>query len=263
MPSAPACSPHCPTRSVPAAPVFASAPAIGTATAGNAQVTLSWTAPAAVANAAVTQYRVRVFVGACCHADPRSYRRQRRRTQSSPDLSTAPATRSMSRRSTRRVRAGLRHVAPLTTPRTEFVAPDDHRQDARLGRQVRQPDGKHHGDFQRTGSERERWNGCSPAQRQRCSDSRLSHIQQRHEDCDGNPNATLLADRTYNIAFPSIRDTAGNSLASIRLAVHHRAGSHRGRGDACEPCSGCTADGKRDRQVQRTDCQRPRRGRSS
>ena len=64
---------HCPSRSLLSAPVFAGAPAIGTATAGNAQATVRWTAPAAVANAtAVTQYRVRIFVGTGTTADPRS-----------------------------------------------------------------------------------------------------------------------------------------------------------------------------------------------
>ncbi|MDJ0339903.1 peroxidase family protein [Cryobacterium sp. PH31-O1] len=53
------------TPSAPVVQVVAGAPTIGTPVAGNAQVTVNWTAPAPVANQApITGYRVRTFVGA-------------------------------------------------------------------------------------------------------------------------------------------------------------------------------------------------------
>ncbi|WP_161498978.1 peroxidase family protein [Cryobacterium aureum] len=68
----------------PSAPVVAGAPTIGSPVAGNAQVTVNWTPPAAVANQTpITGYRIRTYVGASTTPDG---------TTNVADVSTATIT---------------------------------------------------------------------------------------------------------------------------------------------------------------------------
>ena len=199
---------------VPAAPVFAGAPAIGTATAGNAQVTVRWSAPAAVANAAaVTQYRVRVFVGAAATPTREVTVGNVTNTVITGLINGTGYTFDVSAINSAGTGAASARSA-LTTPRTEFVAPTiTARTPASGARSVSQT-----ANITATFSEPVanvsagtvvlRLNGSAapiPASVTYNNATRTVTV---------NPNATLLADRTYNMAFSSVRDTAGNSLAA-------------------------------------------------
>ncbi|WP_260680590.1 peroxidase family protein [Arthrobacter sp. KBS0703] len=197
----------------PAAPVLASAPAIGTATAGNAQVTVTWTAPPAVPSAAVTQFRIRVFVGTS--ATPTREVIVGNITSSAVtglingtgytfDVSAinAAGTGAPSARSA------------LTTPRTEFVLPTITARTPALGATSVSQTANITATFSEsvanvgTNTVVLRLNGSAtpiPATVVYNNATRTVTV---------NPNATLLADRTYNMAFSSIRDTAGNTMAA-------------------------------------------------
>jgi Bacterial Ig-like domain/Fibronectin type III domain len=197
----------------PAAPVLASAPAIGTATAGNAQVTVTWTAPAAVPSAAVTQFRIRVFVGTS--ATPTREVTVGNVTSSAVaalingtgytfDVSAinAAGTGAPSART------------PLITPRTEFVLPTITARTPALGAKSISQTANVTATFSESvtnvgsGTVVLRLNGSAtpiPASVTYNNATRTVTV---------NPTATLLADRTYNMAFSSIRDTAGNTMAT-------------------------------------------------
>ncbi|WP_230117464.1 peroxidase family protein [Arthrobacter sp. Bi83] len=197
----------------PSAPVLASAPAIGTATAGNAQVTVRWTAPAAVPSAAVTQFRIRVFVGTS--ATPTREVTVGNVTSSAVaalingtgytfDVSAinAAGTGAPSART------------PLITPRTEFVLPTITARTPALGAKSVSQTANVTATFSESvtnvgsGTVVLRLNGSAtpiPASVTYNNATRTVTV---------NPTATLLADRTYNMAFSSIRDTAGNTMAT-------------------------------------------------
>jgi hypothetical protein len=202
----------------PAVPAVAGAPTIGTATAGNAQATVRWTAPATVANApAITQHRIRVFVG----------------------TGTTPAREVVVGNVTNTVVTGLINGtgytfdvsainaagtgAPsarsaLVTPRTEFVAPTiTARTPAAGARSVSQTNNltvtfsepvtnvTNRSVVLRLGTT------AVPATVTYNNATRTATV---------NPNANLLADRTYTVsvsgaaAAVAVRDTAGNTMAN-------------------------------------------------
>ncbi|HKS00863.1 MAG TPA: peroxidase family protein [Arthrobacter sp.] len=202
----------------PAVPAVAGAPTIGTATAGNAQATVRWTAPATVANApAVTQHRVRVFVG----------------------TGTTPAREVIVGNVTNTVVTGLINGtgytfdvsainsagtgAPsarsaLVTPRTEFVAPTITARTPAVGaRSVSQTNNltvtfsESVTNVTNTSVVLRLGTTAVPATVSYNNATRTATV---------NPNANLLADRTYTVsvsgaaAAVAVRDTAGNTMAN-------------------------------------------------
>ncbi|MFE4836908.1 peroxidase family protein [Arthrobacter sp. NPDC056691] len=194
----------------PSAPTLASAPAIGTATAGNAQATVRWTAPAAVASAPVTQFRVRVFVGT--GATPTREVTVGNVTNTvvtglingtgyTFDVSAinAAGTGSASART------------PLTTPRTEFVAPTvTGRTPASGATSVSQAN-----NLSVTFSEpvANVTTGTVVLRLGATVIPTTVTYNNANRTATVNPNANLLADRTYSLAVSSVRDTAGNTIA--------------------------------------------------
>ena len=202
------------TPVTPVAPVFAAAPAIGTATAGNAQVTVRWTAPAAVPNAtAVTQYRVRTFIGTSATPTRETIVNNVTSTVLTGLINGTGYTFDVAAINSAGTGAPSARTA-LVTPRTEFVAPTITARTPALGAtSVSQT-----ANITATFSEAVanvgpntvvlRLNGIAapiPASVVYNNATRTVTV---------NPNATLLADRTYNMAFSSIRDTAGNTMAA-------------------------------------------------
>ncbi|WP_258064393.1 peroxidase family protein [Arthrobacter sp. ZGTC131] len=197
----------------PSAPVFAGAPAIGTATAGNAQATVRWTAPAAVTNAtAVTQYRVRIFVGTAATATREVIVGNLTNTVVTGLINGTGYTFDVSAINSAGTGAPSART-PLITPRTEFVAPTITARTPAAGATSVSQTNNLTVTFSEpvanvgTGTVVLRLNGNAtpiPAAVTYNNTTRTVTI---------NPNATLLADRTYNLAFSSIRDTAGNSMA--------------------------------------------------
>ncbi|WP_236783068.1 peroxidase family protein [Arthrobacter sp. QXT-31] len=196
----------------PAAPVFAGAPTIGTATAGNAQATVRWTAPAAVANAtAVTQYRVRVFVGAAATPAREVTVGNVTNTVVTGLINGTGYTFDVAAINSAGTGAASARSA-LTTPRTEFVAPTITARTPAVGARSASQTANITATFSEpvanvsAGTVVLRLNGSAtpiPAAVTYNNTTRTVTV---------NPNATLLADRTYSMAFSSIRDTAGNAL---------------------------------------------------
>ena len=200
------------TPTAPVVQVVAGAPTIGTSIAGNASVTVNWTPPAPVANAApITGYRVRTFIGAGATATGTTTVANvtsavigslTNRTGYTFDVAAinAVGTGAVSARSV------------AVTPRTEFVVPTvTARTPASGARSVSQT-----GNLTATFSEPV--TGVSgttfvlrlgttaiPAVVSYNATTRVATL---------NPSATLLADRTYTATLSGIRDVAGNLMVA-------------------------------------------------
>jgi hypothetical protein len=197
----------------PSAPVLASAPAIGTATAGIAQATVRWTAPAAVPSAPVTQFRVRVFVGAATTPTREVTVGNVTNTVITGLINGTGYTFDVAAINTAGTGAASARSA-LTTPRTEFVAPTITARTPASGATSVSQTANVTATFSESvtnvgsGTVVLRLNGSAtpiPASVVYNNATRTVTV---------NPNATLLADGTYNMAFSSIRDTAGNTMAA-------------------------------------------------
>ena len=195
----------------PAEPVFAGAPGIGTATAGNAQATVRWTAPAAVPGAtAVTQYRVRVFVGTNDAPTREVTVGNVTNTVVTGLINGTGYTFDVSAINSAGTGSPSARSA-LVTPRTEFVAPTiTSRTPAPNAMSVSQTN-----NLSVTFSEPvanvtagtvvlRLGTTIVPATVTYNNATRTATV---------NPNATLPADRTYSLAVSSVRDTAGNTIA--------------------------------------------------
>ncbi|MBG6212565.1 hypothetical protein RCH23_001057 [Cryobacterium sp. CAN_C3] len=200
------------TPVAPPVAVVAGAPTIGTATAGNASATVNWAAPAPDAAAApITGYSVRTFIGAGATATGTTTVANvtsavigslTNRTGYTFDVAAinAVGTGAFSARSV------------AVTPRAEFVLPTvTARTPASGARSVSQTN-----NLSATFSEAV--TGVSgttfvlrlgttviPAVVTYNATTRVATL---------NPNATLLADRTYTATLSGIRDVAGNTMVS-------------------------------------------------
>ncbi|TFD22645.1 hypothetical protein E3T31_07880 [Cryobacterium sp. TMS1-13-1] len=200
------------TPTAPVVQVVAGAPVIGTSVAGNASVTVNWSVPAAVANAAdITGYRIRTYVGAATGVT---------RTSTVANVTTSViATLTNGTGYTFDVAAinsvgigaaSARSVA--VTPRTEFVLPTViARTPASGARSVNQT-----GNLTATFSEPvtgvsgttfvlRRGTTVIAAAVGYNATTRVATL---------NPSVTLLADRTYTATLSGIRDAAGNTMAT-------------------------------------------------
>ncbi|WP_105035590.1 Ig-like domain-containing protein [Cryobacterium aureum] len=196
----------------PVVQVVAGAPVIGTSVAGNAQVTVNWTAPGAVANApAVTGYQVRTFIGAATTATG---------TTTVADVTTRVITALTNGTGYTFDVAAINSVGTgaasarsvVVTPRTEFVLPTvTARTPATGARSVSQT-----GNLTATFSEPVTGVGTTtfvlrlgttviPAVVSYNATTRAATL---------NPNASLLADRSYTATLSGIRDAAGNTMAT-------------------------------------------------
>jgi uncharacterized protein len=200
------------TPVTPVAPVFAAAPAIGTATAGNAQVTVRWTAPAAVPNAtAVTQYRVRTFIGTSATPTRETIVNNVTSTVLTGLINGTGYTFDVAAINSAGTGAPSARTA-LITPRTEFVAPTiTARTPAPGATSVSQS-----ANLTATFSEPVANVGANTVVLRLGATVVPASVVSNNttRTVTVNPNATLLADRTYNMAFSSIRDTAGNTMAA-------------------------------------------------
>jgi hypothetical protein len=194
----------------PSAPVLASAPAIGTATAGIAQATVRWTAPAAVPSAPVTQFRVRVFVGAATTPTREVTVGNVTNTVITGLINGTGYTFDVAAINTAGTGAASARSA-LTTPRTEFVAPTITARTPASGATSVSQTNNLSVTFSEpvanvtTGTVVLRLGTTViPATVTYNNATRTATV---------NPNATLLADRTYSLAASSVRDTAGNTIA--------------------------------------------------
>jgi len=200
------------TPSAPVVQVVAGAPTIGTAVAGNAQVTVNWTAPAPVANAApITGYRVRTFVGASATVT--------RTTTVGNVTSAVIGTLTNGTGYTFDVAAinavgiGAASARSVTvTPRTEFVLPTvTARTPASGARSVSQT-----GNLTATFSEPV--TGVSGTtfvlRRGTLVIAAVVSYNATTRVATLNPSVTLLADRTYTATLSGIRDLAGNTMAT-------------------------------------------------
>lgn len=199
----------------PSAPVLASAPAIGTATAGNAQVTVRWTAPAAVPSAPVTQFRVRVFVGTSATPTREVIVGNVTNTVVTGLINGTGYTFDVSAINSAGTGAPSARTA-LITPRTEFVAPTiTARTPAAGAMSVSQTNNlsvtfsEAVSNVTATSVVLRLGTTVIPASVVYNNTTRTATI---------NPNANLLADRTYTVsvsgaaAAVTIRDTAGNTM---------------------------------------------------
>jgi hypothetical protein len=198
------------------APVVAGAPAIGTATAGTAQATVRWTAPAAVPNAtAVTQYRVRVFVGAAATPVREVTVGNATNTVITGLINGTGYTFDASAINSAGTGAPSARSG-LVTPRSEFVAPTiTARTPAPAAQSVNQT-----GNLTATFSEAVANVGNSTfAVRLGTNNTTGTPLaaavtyNSATRTATLNPSATLLPDRTYTAAISNIRDAAGNSVA--------------------------------------------------
>jgi hypothetical protein len=202
----------------PAAPVFAGAPTIGSPTAGNAQATVRWTAPAAVANAAaVTQYRVRVFVGTAATPTREVTVGNVTNTAVTGLINSTGYTFDVSAINSAGTGAPSARSA-LTTPRTEFVAPTiTARTPAASAGSVSQTN-----NLTATFSEAVTNVTTSSVVLRLGTTSVPAAVTYNNatRTVTVNPTANLLADRTYTVsvsgaaAAVSVRDTAGNTMAN-------------------------------------------------
>ncbi|GAB15076.1 hypothetical protein ARGLB_080_01420 [Arthrobacter globiformis NBRC 12137] len=194
----------------PSAPVLASAPAIGTATAGTAEATVRWTAPAAVPGAPVTQYRVRVFVGASATPTREDIVGNVTSTVVTGLINGTGYTFDVSAINAAGTGAASART-PLITPRTEFVAPTITARTPAAGATSVSQTNNLSVTFSEpvanvtTGTVVLRLGATViPATVTYNNATRTATV---------NPNATLVADRTYSLAVSSVRDTAGNTIA--------------------------------------------------
>jgi Ca2+-binding RTX toxin-like protein len=194
----------------PSAPVLASAPAIGTATAGNAQVTVRWTAPAAVPSAPVTQFRVRVFVGTGATPAREITVGNVTNTVVTGLINGTGYTFDVSAINAAGTGAASART-PLITPRTEFVAPTITARTPAAGATSVSQTNNLTVTFSEpvanvtTGTVVLRLGTTViPASVTYNNATRTATV---------NPTANLLADRTYSLAVSSVRDTAGNTIA--------------------------------------------------
>ncbi|TFB71019.1 heme peroxidase [Cryobacterium sp. Hz9] len=200
------------TPTAPVVQVVAGAPTIRTSIAGNASVTVNWTPPAPVANAApITGYRVRTFIGAGATATG---------TTTVADVTSAVIGSLTNRTGYTFDVAAINAVgigaasarSVAVTPRTEFVVPTvTARTPASGARSVSQT-----GNLTATFSEPV--TGVSgttlvlrlgttavPAVVSYNATTRVATL---------NPSATLIADRTYTATLSGIRDVAGNLMVA-------------------------------------------------
>ncbi|MFE5837182.1 peroxidase family protein [Arthrobacter sp. NPDC056493] len=194
----------------PSAPTLASAPAIGTATAGNAQATVRWTAPAAVASAPVTQFRVRVFVGTGATPTREVTVGNVTNTVVTGLINGTGYTFDVSAINAAGTGAASART-PLTTPRTEFVAPTvTGRTPASGATSVSQAN-----NLSVTFSEpvANVTTGTVVLRLGATVIPTTVTYNNANRTATVNPNANLLADRTYSLAVSSVRDTAGNTIA--------------------------------------------------
>ncbi|XAS66570.1 peroxidase family protein [Micrococcaceae bacterium Sec5.7] len=196
----------------PVAPVVPGAPRIGTSVAGNAQVTVNWLAPLPVANAApITGYRIRTFVGASTTPV---------RTTAVGNVTSAVMGTLINGTSYTFIVNAVNSVgtsvnsAPsvAVTPRTEFVAPTvTARTPAAGATSVSQT-----GNLTVTFSEPVT-NVSSTTFVLRLGATVIPATvtyNNATRTATLDPTSTLTADRTYTLALSSIRDTAGNTIAS-------------------------------------------------
>ncbi|WP_223257141.1 peroxidase family protein [Arthrobacter globiformis] len=198
------------------APVVAGAPVIGTATAGTAEATVRWTAPAAVTNAtAVTQYRVRVFVGAAATPAREVTVGNVTSTVITGLINGTGYTFDVSAINSAGTGAPSARSG-LVTPRSEFVAPTiTARTPAPAARSVSQT-----GNLTATFSEAVANVGNSTFAVRLGTNNTTGTPLAAAVTYNGttrtatlNPSATLLPDRTYTAAISNIRDAAGNTVA--------------------------------------------------
>ncbi|MGY2746485.1 peroxidase family protein [Arthrobacter sp. UYCu723] len=186
-------------------------PTIGTATAGNASATLTWTAPAANGGSAITGYRVRAFAGTTVV-----------RTQAvTGNVGTVVVTGltngtayTFDVAATNGVGTGAAsaRTATAVTPRTEFVLPTiTARTPATGARSVSQV-----ADLTATFSEPVTGvNGSTFVLRQGTTViTAVVTYNATTRVATLNPTATLLADRTYTATMSGVRDTAGNTMTA-------------------------------------------------
>ncbi|MBT2547371.1 peroxidase family protein [Arthrobacter sp. ISL-65] len=199
----------------PSAPVLASAPAIGTVTAGNAQATVTWTAPAAVPSAPVTQFRVRVFVGTGATPTREVTVGNVTNTVITGLINGTGYTFDVSAINSAGTGAPSARSG-LVTPRSEFVAPTiTARTPAPAALSVNQT-----ANLTATFSEAVANVGNSTfAVRLGTNNTTGTPLaaavtyNSTTRTATLNPSATLLPDRTYTAAISNIRDAAGNSVA--------------------------------------------------
>ncbi|MDJ0377454.1 peroxidase family protein [Cryobacterium sp. PH31-L1] len=200
------------TPTAPTVLVVPGAPTIGTSVAGNASVTVNWTAPGAVTNApAVTGYVIRTFIGAgTTPTGSTTVANVTTRVITALTNGTGYTFDVAAINSVGTGAASARSVA--VTPRTEFVLPTvTARTPATGARSVSQT-----GNLTATFSEAV--TGVSgttfvlrlgttviPAVVSYNATTRVATL---------NPNATLLADRSYTATLSGIRDVAGNTMVA-------------------------------------------------
>ena len=200
------------TPTVSVVQVVAGAPTIRTSIAGNASVTVNWTAPAPVANAApITGYRVRTFTGASTTATGTTIVRNVTSTVIGSLTNRTGCTFDVAAINAVGTEAASARSASVT-PRTEFVLPTvTARTPASGARSVSQT-----GNLTATFSEPVTGVSSStfvlrlrttaiPAVVSYNATTRVATL---------NPSVTLLADRTYTATLSGIRDVAGNLMVA-------------------------------------------------
>ena len=200
------------TPTAPVVQVVAGAPVIGTSVAGNASVTVNWTAPAPVANQApITGYRVRAFVGTGATAVATvTVANVTSTVMGSLTNGTGYAFDVAAINAVGTGAASARSA--VVTPRTEFVVPTvTARTPAADARSVSQT-----GNLTATFSEPVTGvNGTTFVLRRGTTViTSVVSYNATTRVATLNPSVTLLTDRTYTATLSGIRDAAGNTMAT-------------------------------------------------
>ncbi|WP_166788110.1 peroxidase family protein [Cryobacterium glaciale] len=199
------------TPTAPVVQVVAGAPTIGTLVAGDASVTVNWTAPAPVANQApITGYLVRTFVGASATATGTTT--VANVTSAVIGSLTNGTGYTFDVAAINAVGTGAASArSVVATPRTEFVLPTViARTPASGARSVSQT-----GNLTATFSEPV--TGVSGTtfvlRRGTLVIAAVVSYNATTRVATLNPSVTLLTDRTYTATLSGIRDVAGNTMA--------------------------------------------------